>query len=86
VKVWPTRGTFYSFWDVRACFGKTTPDGKRLETSDDVAEYLLRSAGVITASGVGFMQNGYLRLSFATPEEHIVEGMKAAHQTLAELK
>jgi hypothetical protein len=27
VEVWPTPATFYSFWDVRACFGLRTPNG-----------------------------------------------------------
>jgi aspartate aminotransferase len=85
VEVWPTPASFYSFWDVRACFSKTTPEGKLLRNSDDVAEYLITTAGVVTASGSGFMQNGYLRLSFATPDEHIVQGMRAARQALRAL-
>lgn len=86
VKIWPTPATFYSFWDVRGCFGRRTPDGKTLETSDDVAGYLLASGGVVTASGTGFMQNGYLRLSFATPDDQIVGGMRAARAALSALK
>ena len=74
VKIWRTPASFYSFWDVHACFGRQTRAGRTLKTSDDVAEYLLNHAGVITASGTGFMQDGYLRLSFATPNEHIIEG------------
>lgn len=85
VNVWPTRATFYSFWDVRETFGKKTPEGGVLRSSDDVAEYLVRSAGVVTASGCGFMQDGYLRVSFATPDEHIVQGVRAAAQALGRL-
>ncbi len=85
VNVWPTRATFYSFWDVRETFGKKTPDGGVLRSSDDVAEYLIRNAGVVTASGCGFMQDGYLRVSFATPDEDIVEGVRAAAQALGRL-
>lgn len=83
--VWPTPATFYSFWDVRGCFGKHTPDGKVLRSSDDVSEYLLTSGGVIAASGSGFMQDGYLRLSFATPKQDIIDGMKAAREVLGAL-
>jgi aspartate aminotransferase len=86
VRVWPTEGAFYSFWDVRACFGKKTPDGKVLANSDDVSEYLVVSSGVLTASGKGFMQDGYLRLSFATPAEQVREGMRAAKKAMAALK
>ncbi|HYF51381.1 MAG TPA: aminotransferase class I/II-fold pyridoxal phosphate-dependent enzyme [Planctomycetota bacterium] len=83
IKVWRTPASFYSFWDVRGCFGRRTPQGKVLQTSDDVAEYLLTSAGLITASGSGFMQDGYLRLSFATPDAHITEGMRATRKALS---
>ena len=78
--------TFYSFWDVRGCFGRKTPQGRTLESSDDVVEYLVTEAGVITASGKGFMQDGFLRISFATPEEDIVHGVRAAAEALGKLK
>ncbi|UCC71706.1 MAG: aminotransferase class I/II-fold pyridoxal phosphate-dependent enzyme [Gemmatimonadota bacterium] len=85
VKVWPTPASFYSFWDVRGTFGKLTPEGTPISSSDDLAEYLLHSAGVVTASGAAFMQDGYLRLSFATPDEHIVEGVRAIREALERL-
>ena len=85
VKIWPTPATFYSFWDVRECFGKKTRDGAVLESSDDVSQYLARSVGVITCTGTGFMQDGYLRLSFATPDEEIVQGMRAIREALGAL-
>jgi aspartate aminotransferase len=82
VKVWPTPASFYSFWDVRSVFGKRAPDGLPLESSDDVAEYLVRAAGVLTLSGRAFMQEGYLRVSFAAPDEQIVDGVRAAADAL----
>jgi aspartate aminotransferase len=85
-QVWRTPASFYSFWDVRGCIGKKTPGGKILKTSDDVAEYLLIDSGVVTASGTGFMQDGFLRLSFATPDEQISGGMRAAKKALGALK
>ncbi|HVR27963.1 MAG TPA: aminotransferase class I/II-fold pyridoxal phosphate-dependent enzyme [Thermoanaerobaculia bacterium] len=85
VDVWPTPATFYSFWDVRACFGLETPGGQVLESSDDVARYLFDRAGVVTASGGAFMQDGYLRLSFASSDEDIVGGVRAAARALREL-
>ena len=86
VEVWPTPASFYSFWDVRETFGKRAPDGAALESADDVAEYLVRSAGVLTLSGNAFMQEGFLRLSFATPDEQIIDGIRAAAEALGELK
>jgi len=86
VKIWPTPATFYSFWDVRECFGSRTSDGTEIHNSDDLAGYLARSEGVITASGRGFMQDGYLRLSFAIPEDEIVDGMAATKRALSALQ
>lgn len=85
VKVWPTPAAFYSFWDVRGLFGKRTPDGRTLRNSDDVAGYLLREGGVVTASGSAFMQDGYLRLSFATPDDQIAGGVAAAARAIERL-
>lgn len=86
IRVWPTPATFYSFWDVREVLGMRTPDGRVLHSSDHVAEYLVHAAGVVTASGCGFMQDGYLRVSFATPDEHIVDGVRAAVEALGQLR
>jgi aspartate aminotransferase len=83
VDVWRTPASFYSFWDVRKTFGKKTPQGGTICSSDDLARYLLTEAGVVTASGSGFMQDGYLRLSFATPEDQIIGGMLATRQALS---
>lgn len=85
VDIWPTPATFYSFWDVRRCFGLKTPAGDVIQNSDDLAKYLVDHAGVVTASGTGFMQDGYLRLSFATPDEDLVDGMRAARKALSDL-
>ncbi len=86
VKVWPTPASFYSFWDVRGLLGKTTPGGEVLRNSNDVMEYLIREAGVVTASGTGFMQDGYLRISFATPDDQIVNGIRSAASALSALR
>ena len=84
--IWPTPATFYSFWDVRGCFGLRTPGGKVLRDSDDVTSYLVREVGVITASGTGFMCDGYLRLCFASSHEIVVEGLRAARAALGALE
>lgn len=86
VTVWPTPATFYSYWDVHGCFGKRGPDGTVLRSSDDLMRYLVREAGVVVASGAAFMQDGYMRISFATPEEEIVEGLQAAQSALQKLE
>jgi len=85
VKVWPTAGAFYSFWDVHALMGKRAPDGSTIKGSDDLAAYLLKKAGVVTASGAAFEQDGYLRISFSTPDDHITGGVAAAAEAFAQL-
>lgn len=85
VELWPIPGAFYSFWDVRDCFGRRTPDGAELRSSDDVARYLLDAAGVVTASGRGFEQDGFLRVTFTAPDEELVDGLAAAAEVLAAL-
>ncbi len=86
IEVWETPAAFYSFWDVRKCFGKKTPHGKILKDSDGVAAYLCEQGGVVTASGSGFMQDGFLRLAFDVPEEEIRHGMAAAKTCLEQLQ
>lgn len=84
-EIWPTPATFYSFWNVTGCFGKRTPAGETIETADDVSRYLLDEAGVVTASGRAFLQDGFLRLSFTTSDEDIARGMTAAREALGKL-
>ena len=86
IDVWPTAATFFSFWDVRPALGHTAPNGATIDSSDQLAAYLLQDAGVLTISGGAFMQDGYLRLSFATDDQQIVDGMRAAQAALAALR
>jgi aspartate aminotransferase len=84
-EIWRTPATFYSFWNVTACLGKRTPSGETIASADDVSRYLLDEAGVITASGRAFLQEGFLRLSFTTSDEDIARGMDAAKAALGRL-
>ncbi len=85
VELWPIPGAFYSFWDVRGCFGRVTPGGDNVGTSDDVARYLLDAAGVVTASGSGFEQDGFLRVTFTAPDEELTAGLEEAARVLSDL-
>ena len=85
VEIWPTPAAFYSFWNVEGCLGRRTPQGETIATADDVSRYLLDEAGVVTASGRAFLQEGFLRLSFTTSDEDITRGMAAAAEALGRL-
>jgi aspartate aminotransferase len=85
VEVWPTPATFYSFWDVSGCLGRRTPDGRVVTGSVELAEWLIERAGVVTAPGAAFLQEGFLRVSFAVPDEELEAGLAAAAAALSEL-
>ena len=66
-------GAFYLFLDIRSLLGKNYK-GKLVETSLDFAKILLDDYLVAVVPGIGFGVEGFLRLSYATSEENIIEG------------
>ena len=85
IKRFPTQGGFYTFWNVREIFGKRTPEGEVLNSSDDICTYLVRSVGVVCLSGSAFEQDGYLRLCFHVPNEELLAGLAAIKQAFSAL-
>ncbi len=79
-------GAFYVFPRIKDCLGKTTPDGKTLETDDALATYLLEKARIAVVAGSGFGLPGYLRFSYATSMEKIQEGVKRMDAAIRELR
>ena len=67
-------GSFYSFPDFSGIFGKQW-QGKTLQGSLDVAEFLIEEAKVALVPGIAFGADNNLRLSFATSMENIKEGL-----------
>ncbi len=77
-------GAFYFFPDVSHFFGKKYQD-KVIENADDLCLYLLYEGHVATVMGDAFGEPNCIRLSYATSEALIREGiakMKAALQKL----
>ncbi|MFG0329078.1 MAG: pyridoxal phosphate-dependent aminotransferase [Phycisphaerales bacterium] len=70
-------GAFYLFPDVSAHFGKRTPKGHAIEGALGFAETLLEEQAVAVVPGDDFGGCGrsHVRLSFATAEERIKEGL-----------
>lgn len=85
LKVNRPQGAFYLFPEVSAFIGKSCGD-RVIESSGDLAMYLLEKAHVATVDGAAFCLPGYIRLSYATSDENIVEAMKRIGQALAELR
>ena len=82
VKVAPA-GAFYLFPNVSALFGETIA-GRRIMSSDDLAEVILERAHVGVVPGTGFGAPNYIRFSYATSMERIDEGLDRIARLLSE--
>lgn len=79
------QGAFYLFPKCSAYFGKA--DGDRvINTSTDLAMYLLEVGHVAAVAGDAFGSPECFRMSYATSDENIIEAMKRIKETLARLK
>lgn len=79
------QGAFYLFPKCSSFFGKR--DGERvINSSSDLAMYLLEVGHVATVGGDAFGSPECFRMSYATSEENIVEAMRRIADTLARLK
>lgn len=67
-------GAFYAYPSVKGLLGKDH-DGRRIDTSVDLAEYILEKAEVAVVPGEAFGSPGYLRLSYALGDDDLVEGV-----------
>lgn len=83
-KVNMPQGAFYLFPEVSACLGKRYGDTV-IETDSDLAMYLLQYAHVATVAGSAFCLPGYLRLSYATADDKIVEAIERIRKALGQL-
>lgn len=69
------QGAFYVFPDVSYFFGKTLR-GKKIETANDFAMYLLEEAGVAVVTGEAFGDDRCIRISYAASEDELRQAMK----------
>ena len=58
-------GAFYVYPSCAGTIGKTTPDGKVIETDTDFVSYLLEAEGVAAVQGEAFGLSPYFRISYA---------------------
>jgi len=85
LQCWIPRGAFYVYVNVQGLLGRFH-EGRALESSADVAEFLLHEARVATVPGEGFCAPGYIRLSYATSEEIIRAGIERIGEAVGKLK
>lgn len=79
-------GAMYIFCSCAGTMGKTTPDGKVLETDTDFTMYLLDSVGVAVVQGEAYGLSPYFRASFVAPEADLVRGGDLIQQACAALR
>lgn len=79
-------GAFYLFPDVSYYFGKSTPEGTKINTSSELSLYLLNSAHVSAVAGDAFGAPKNLRLSYATSDENLQEAGVRLKEWLGKLK
>ncbi len=69
-------GAFYVFPNVAGCLGKTTVGGHKLQTDEDVCLALLQEQYVATVHGAAYHMSPYLRISTATADDELREGLR----------
>ena len=79
-------GAFYLFPKCSSFYGKTTPDGKTIGNSTDLAMYMLEVAHVATVGGDAFGDPDCFRMSYATSDDNIREAMRRIADALKSLK
>ncbi len=75
-------GAFYAYPSVKGLLGKEY-GGTQVDTSAQLAEYLLEAAEVAAVPGEAFGSPGYLRFSYALGDDDIVEGIARLQKLLA---
>lgn len=75
------QGAFYLFPRVTSFIGRRFGD-RVINSSGDLALYLLDEAHVATVDGAAFCLDGYIRLSYATSDDNIREAMRRIKNAL----
>jgi aspartate aminotransferase len=82
------KGAFYAFANVSGLFGrewKSSEGVKSLKGSVDVTAFLLEEAKVAVVPGVDFGSDDHVRLSYATSEALIRDGLSRMQAALTRL-
>lgn len=84
MKISIPQGAFYVMPDISYYLGKSG-GGVKINTSDDLALYLLDKAQVATVGGDAFGAPSCIRLSYATSEELLTEAIRRIKEALEKL-
>lgn len=78
-------GAFYLFPKCDYYFGKKAGN-KKINNASDLAMYLLEEGNVACVAGSAFGAPNYIRMSYATSEENIIEALSRLKQALSKLR
>lgn len=78
-------GAFYIFPDLSSFYGKSF-NGHTVNSSSDMALYILEEAKVAVVPGIAFGSDDHIRISYSTSMENIVEGVDRIISALGKLK
>jgi len=76
-------GAFYVYPDVRELLGREH-GGRRIETTLELADYILDEAEVAAVPGEAFGPSGYLRFSYALGDDALLEGVQRLQKLFAQ--
>jgi aspartate aminotransferase len=79
-------GAFYVYPSCEGLLGKTTPDGKVIETDMDFVTYLLETEEVAVVQGAAFGLSPYFRISYATSNEALEQACQRIQRACAALR
>lgn len=78
-------GAFYVFIRCEGLLGKQTPQGHKLDTDMDVANYMLDECQVAVTPGTVFGMSPYIRVSYATSLEDLLKACDKIEKGLNKL-
>lgn len=78
-------GAFYLYVNCGGLLGKTTAEGQRLSTDNEVVLWLLDTAGVAVVAGAAYGLSPYFRLSIATDLPALQQGADLIAAAIASL-
>ncbi len=77
-------GAFYAFPNISKLYGRSVAE-RRINSSLDMAMYLLEDANVALVHGEAFGDDSYIRISYATSMENIKKGLDRIRDAVSRL-
>jgi aspartate aminotransferase len=78
-------GAFYLYLDVSYYLGRYTPEGALIEQIDQLVDYILEVGQVATVSGSAFGTQSHLRISTASSQDTLWQGLTQLQECLSKI-